>query len=393
MVPYFNIIQSLCRACFSSDVDVLIHQIERLISAYRTDGNIDEAKALEKMLNNTKNREILNSSVITSSTCLQGEILTPKTIIPVDKETSAPILEVIYVNDLPPTEPIFDKSIQEAVDSVVIEWSNYDKLVQMNATPSRSCLIYGLPGTGKTHLAKWIAKQLGLPIVVAKLDGIVSSFLGTSSRNIGNLFAFANRYKCVLLLDEFDAIAKLRNDPQEVGEVKRIVNTLLQCLDSRDEIGFTIGVTNHEQLLDPAIWRRFDVQIEIPKPSHLVIPVLLQIFIQPLQYNDAEISFLSWCLQDCSGADIQKLSNWLKRMSILDEYKDLSLYHLMQRYILLNTGRISNNVKEIMAKTPDDIYMNLKASSPDLKQKDIAEIFNMTPSSFCKMIQKNNKTE
>lgn len=263
----------------------------------------------------------------------------------------------------------------------------------MNATPSRSCLIYGLPGTGKTHLAKWIAKQLGLPIVQAKLDGIVSSFLGTSSRNIGNLFAFANRYKCILLLDEFDAIAKLRNDPQEVGEVKRIVNTLLQCLDSRDEIGFTIGVTNHEQLLDPAIWRRFDVQIEIPKPSPSIIPLLLQNFISPLKYNEAEISFLSWCLQDCSGADIQKLSNWLKRMSIIDEYKNECLYHLMQRYTLLNTGRISDKVKEIITKAPDDIYASLKASSPELKQKDIAEIFNMKPSSFCKMIQKNNKPE
>ena len=195
MAPYFNIIQSLCRACFSSDLDVITHQIERLISAYRADGNIDEAKALEKMLNNAKNKEILHSSVITFSSCLQGETLTPKTIIPVDKETSAPILDVIYVDELPSTEPIFDTFIKEAVDSVILEWSNYDKLIKMNATPSRSCLIYGLPGTGKTHLAKWIAKQLGLPIVLAKLDGIVSSFLGTSSRNIGNLFAFANRYR------------------------------------------------------------------------------------------------------------------------------------------------------------------------------------------------------
>ena len=102
---------------------------------------------------------------------------------------------------------------------------------------------------------------------------------------------------CVLFLDEFDAIAKLRDDPQEVGEVKRIVNTLLQNLDGRDEIGFTIGVTNHEQLLDPAIWRRFDVQIEIPKPSELIIPSLLTRFLEPLKYSEAETSFLSWCLQ------------------------------------------------------------------------------------------------
>ncbi|MCH5233897.1 MAG: ATP-binding protein [Muribaculaceae bacterium] len=393
MIPYFNIIQSLCRACFSSDTDVKAHQIERLITAYRKDGCIEEAKQLEKLLHTTKNKEIINSSIITSSSHLHGELLTPKTIIPVDKETSAPLVEIIFVDEMPLKEPIFDTPIKDAINSVILDWSNYEKLIRLEAVPSRSCLIYGLPGTGKTHLAKWMAKKLGLPIVKAKLDGIVSSFLGTSSRNIGSLFTFANRYKCILLLDEFDAIAKLRNDPQEVGEVKRIVNTLLQCLDFRDEIGFTIGITNHEQLLDPAIWRRFDVQIEIPKPSISVIPILLQNFISPLNYNDAEIAFLSWCMQDSSGADIKNLSNWLKRMSIIDEYKEESLYQLLQRYILLNTGRISDKVKTAISQTPDNIYTNLKTAIPDLKQKDIAEIFKMTPSSFCKMIQKNNKTE
>lgn len=120
--------------------------------------------------------------------------------------------------------------------------------MEIDAYPASSCLIYGLPGTGKTHLGKWIAKQIGLPVVLARLEGLMSSFLGTTAKNIGNLFSFANRYNCVLLLDEFDAIAKLRNDPQEVGEVKRVVNTLLQCLDSRKDQGFTIGINQSTNL-------------------------------------------------------------------------------------------------------------------------------------------------
>jgi SpoVK/Ycf46/Vps4 family AAA+-type ATPase len=306
----------------------------------------------------------------------------------VDKETAAPILEVIFDNGLPQDEPLFNVQIKEAVDSVVLEWTNYGKLVKMNATPSRSCLIYGDPGTGKTHLAKWIAKRVGLPVVLAKLDGIVSSFLGTSSRNISNLFKFANRYKCVLLLDEFDAIAKLRDDPQEVGEVKRIVNTLLQCLDDREEVGFTIGVTNHEQLLDPAIWRRFDVQIEIPKPSEGMLPVLIKKFVKPLEYNEAEVQFLSWCLQGATGADVQKMANWLKRMSIIPEYKDQSLVRLMQRYVLLNTGRVSKMVKEALDKPLDEMVRNILNDNPTLKQKDLAEMFNLAPSSISKLKKK-----
>lgn len=389
MTPYFGIIQTLCRAFFADDKECVMHNIQTLAEAYRQDGHLEESKSLERLLKLVQSTRTLTSSVIsTSHAKIIGETLTTQTIIPVDKETAAPLLEVIFPEKLPIEEPIFTTQIQEAVNSVIVEWANYSQLIEMNATPSRSCLIYGLPGTGKTHLAKWLAKRVGLPIVLAKLDGIVSSFLGTSSRNISNLFSFANKYKCILLLDEFDAIAKLRNDPQEVGEVKRIVNTLLQCLDSRNEIGFTIGVTNHEQLLDPAIWRRFDVQIEIPKPSKEVIYSLLKKFTYPIEYNDTELFFLSWCLQEASGADIQKLTNWLKRMQLIPEYRDENLIDLMRRYILLNTGRISTLVKDALSSTTEEIYQFLAKDNPELKKKDFAELFNMTPSSFSKLISK-----
>lgn len=388
MTPYFNIIQTLCRAAGSEDKENVEYNIQRLVDAYRKDGHEKEAKTLEKILKSSQKVKPMVTMTISASSALEGETLTEKTPVPVDKETAAPILEVIFDNGLPQDEPLFNDQIKEAVDSVVLEWTNYGKLVKMNATPSRSCLIYGEPGTGKTHLAKWIAKRVGLPVVLAKLDGIVSSFLGTSSRNISNLFKFANRYKCVLLLDEFDAIAKLRDDPQEVGEVKRIVNTLLQCLDDRDEVGFTIGVTNHEQLLDPAIWRRFDVQIEIPKPSEGVVPVLVKKFVKPLEYSEAEVQFLSWCLQGATGADVQKMANWLKRMSIIPEYKNQSLVRLMQRYVLLNTGRVSKMVKEALDKPLDEMVRNILNDNPTLKQKDLAEMFNLAPSSISKLKKK-----
>ena len=388
MVPYYNIIQTLCRAASSDDKENVEYNIQRLVDAYKKDGHEKEAKTLEKILKTSQKVKPMVAATISASSALEGEILTEKTPVPVDKETAAPILEVIFDNGLPQDEPLFNDQIKEAVDSVVLEWTNYGKLVKMNATPSRSCLIYGDPGTGKTHLAKWIAKRVGLPVVLAKLDGIVSSFLGTSSRNISNLFKFANRYKCVLLLDEFDAIAKLRDDPQEVGEVKRIVNTLLQCLDDREEVGFTIGVTNHEQLLDPAIWRRFDVQIEIPKPSEGVLSVLIKKFVKPLEYNEAEVQFLSWCLQGATGADVQKMANWLKRMSIIPEYKDQSLVRLMQRYVLLNTGRVSKMVKEALDKPLDEMVRNILNDNPTLKQKDLAEMFNLAPSSISKLKKK-----
>ena len=129
------------------------------------------------------------------------------------------------------------------------------------------CLIYGPPGVGKTKLARYLARQLELPCVEVRLDGLMSSFLGTTASNIGALFDFANRYRCVLFLDEFDAVAKARDDVQEIGEIKRVVNTLLQSLDSRNGAGITVAATNHEHLLDHAVWRRFDSRIELHKPD------------------------------------------------------------------------------------------------------------------------------
>lgn len=184
----------------------------------------------------------------------------------------------------------------------------------------------------------------------------VSSYLGTTSRNIGNLFAFANRYKCILLLDEFDAIAKLRNDPQEVGEVKRVVNTLLQSLDSRHEKGFTIGVTNHESLLDPAIWRRFDIQVEIPKPSPEVMIQLIKNFITPLEFNESEIKFLAWCLDGSSGADAEMLSKWLKRAFVLE--KKSNIVEVMKQFAVFNSRRVDTKKRNVMVHSDED-FINM----------------------------------
>jgi SpoVK/Ycf46/Vps4 family AAA+-type ATPase len=386
----FVIIQSLCRSALSSTREMTEHQVRRLIDNYRKNGKDKEAKSLEGILaqaRKTQPMEPLNF-VISS---LEGDALTKNTTIPVDKETATPILEIIFQDDLEQEVPLFNDSIQMAVDAVVNEWRNYDKLVQLNASPSRSCLIYGDPGTGKTMLAKWIAKSVGLPVVLAKLDGIISSFLGTSSRNIANLFRFANRYKCILLLDEFDALAKLRDDPQEIGEVKRIVNTLLQNLDARSEKGFTIGITNHEKLLDPAVWRRFDVQIDIPHPSPLVRENMLAKFISPLEYSQTELKFISWCMNDATGADLRKLSDWLKRVYILEESESHNLAVLMNRFATMNMGRVSKRIVELLSGNLADLCNELSGDEYlQLKQKDIAAMFEMSPSTLSKLISKNN---
>lgn len=389
MDSFFVIIQALCRSALSSSREMTEHQVGRLIEKYRKDGMDKEAKSLEGILANAHKIQPLESLNFVISS-LEGDVLTKNTTVPVDKETASPILEILFPDELEHDEPFFNDSIQIAVDSIINEWRNYDRLVQLNASPTKSCLIFGDPGTGKTMLAKWIAKSVGLPIVLAKLDGIISSFLGTSSRNIANLFRFANRYKCILLLDEFDALAKLRDDPQEVGEVKRIVNTLLQNLDARSEKGLTIGITNHEKLLDPAIWRRFDVQIDIPHPNSIVREKMLASFILPLSYSQQELKFINWCMDGATGSDLRKFSDWIKRMYILEGSGTHNMLELMQKFATMNTGRVSKRIVNILDGGITLLYDELiNDEYLKLRQKDIAALLNITPSSLSKIISKN----
>lgn len=387
-MEHFNIIQALCRSALSTPNSAVVQQVTRLKDALKKEGYNKEAKSLESLLiSSQKALEMTPSKINQSFAIGKGDELTSKTPVPVDKETSTPLAEIYFGKDLPSDIPIFEDNIKEAIYSIINEWTEFDKLIEIEAYPASSCLIYGLPGTGKTHLAKWISGQIGLPVVLARLEGLMSSFLGTTAKNIGNLFAFANRYNCVLLLDEFDAIAKLRNDPQEVGEVKRVVNTLLQCLDSRKDKGFTIGVTNHEMLLDPAIWRRFDIQIEIPKPSPAASISLLKKFLQPLEFADNEIKLFAWCLEDSTGADVEMLAKWIKRAYVID--KEMNISHIIKQFALLNSGRVSEKKKSLILNSDEEFINALIGDDKySFKQVDIAPLFGMTTSSLSKLKSK-----
>jgi hypothetical protein len=394
MIDHFNIIQALCRSALASPNSALIHQITRLRDSLEKEGHPKEAKVLTSLLTSSEKTIEMSPSKIHRSylATTKGEELNTKTLIPVDKETSIPLAEIFFESDLPDEMPLLDMSTRSAVLSVMDEWRMFDRLHDIKALPASSCLIYGTPGTGKTHLAKWMAKQIGLPIVLARLEGLMSSFLGTTSRNISNLFNFANKYRCILMLDEFDAIAKLRNDPQEVGEIKRVVNTLLQCLDSRKEIGFTIAVTNHEGLLDPAIWRRFDIQLEIQKPSSEVLLSLIQRYVKPLEFEEVEIQFLAWCLSGASGADVQVLTNWLKRAHVLTEAK--TLIEKMRTFAVLNTGRIDAATRKLIFQDNDSLTLSIWDNNIfDFRQKDLAYLFNTTQSAISKLLSNHSKNK
>lgn len=388
-MEHFHIIQALVRSALAQPSDATRQQVTRLKDALVESGDMKSAKSLSNILASAERSiEMAPSRVIRSKAVFRGEVLTSNTTLPVNKETSTPIADVKFLDELPNEPPIFNNTVFLAIQAILDEWSNLDKIASADIEPIRSCLIFGFPGTGKTHLALWMARRLGLPVVTARLDGLVSSFLGTTSRNIGTLFNFADRYRCLLLLDEFDAIAKFRADPHEVGEIKRVVNTLLQALDIRKNHGFTIGITNHETLLDPAIWRRFDVQLEIPRPQRDVIEQIIKRQLPPIRLSDVQIKILTWVLEGGTGSDIESLTRWMKKTFVVSDNYNLDFLPAIQQFVTLNSARIITEKRALLLGDRDVLFSALK-NQLSLKVSDIAEMSGQSKSTISRVLNKH----
>lgn len=186
---------------------------------------------------------------------------------PVDSETRFSIADVIIPNEDHSNELVFSESVENSIDDFIDIVNHKPAFDEIGLDINTSLLLYGPPGCGKTSIAKHIAHKLDLPIVIARFDSLVSSLLGNTSKNIRSLFEYANSKPCILFLDEFDAIAKDRKDPQELGELKRVINSLLQNIDEFLVNNILIAATNHHELLDDAIWRRFETVLEVKVPD------------------------------------------------------------------------------------------------------------------------------
>ena len=318
----FDIVLALSRMALNGDEERVAHQIARLRNAL-SDSDPKQAQKLDKLLARQKCRQDAAPMALEQMRArpaglqLPGESLSRSTPLPTDRETGAPLVRLLFPDDRHDPAPILQPELEAAISDQLREWDRVEDLARMGVKPNMRCLLYGAPGVGKTLLARFIGHQLRLPIVEARLDGLVSSFLGTTARNLGALFDFTERYRCILFLDEFDAIAKARDDSQEVGEIKRVVNTLLQCLDSRNVHGFTLAATNHEHLLDPAVWRRFESRIRIPKPGSDTRAAMLTRFLAPVRLSDSEMRMLVWLTEGMSGADLETLITGGKRYLVL----------------------------------------------------------------------------
>lgn len=338
-MQYSSIVKALSRAALvDGNQEVVSHQVSRLVAALRKDDDTD-ATALQKILDAAAVPNKSAPTRVSRSAMSTLERMKPGVPIPVDPDSSAPLATVVFPSENTAMEPVFSDDVSAVIRSLTREWEHQDALFEAGLRPSLTALVYGPPGTGKTTLALRLAKQLQLPAVVVRLDGLISSLLGTTARNLGALFEFANRYDCVLVLDEFDAIAKVRDDPNEVGEIKRVVNALLQNMDGRARAGITIGLTNHESLLDPAVWRRFEVQVPIPLPGASERAAIVEATLRRSAVQPSESKLIAWLTDGMSGAEVTTVCDkWLKRR-IVDADADASPADVVVQAIATTAAR------------------------------------------------------
>lgn len=389
-MEHFHIVNALCRSAMGKPNSAIRHQVERLRDELIKDGETKQAASLTKILNSQERQKYISpDQIVQSNVNLPSENLSENAIVPVDRETSAPLAEIIFPSDITETKPLFNSTVSQAINSVIEEWSHADKLSKYGIAPAKSCVIYGVPGSGKTRLAHWIAKQLELPIVLIRIDGLVSSFLGTTAKNVANLFNFANRYRCVLLLDEFDAIAKVRDDNHEVGEIKRVVNALLQNLDKRSDIGITIGITNHPRLLDPAVWRRFEIQLSIPEPDFERRKAIANHFLPPLKLPDMFVKLIAWFTEGASGSDVESLVRTYQKNSLI-RGEQFDLLDSMRQFATLNSARISEERRDLIFGDIKKLFKSMR-DDPQLKFSivEIAELAGKDKSTISRWLGKD----
>lgn len=229
-------------------------------------------------------------------------------------------------------EVILSKRNSIIVDEIVQTWNNRDKLNEAGVSVNAKVLLYGLPGTGKTLLANAIAGSLNLPIAYVDISRVISSYLGETGKNVDELFT--GRKNEVLFLDEFDALAKSRADDMDIGEAKRIVTAILQNLDKLGDDVLVIGATNHIEMIDTAIRRRFSYELDMNDIDFDFRMRLFELYLRDHHKTDEDtIKVLAKFSTGFTGHDIQRIYTKSIRRSVLQLDK-LNFDHQLSRQLV-----------------------------------------------------------
>ncbi len=302
---------------------------------------------------------------------------------PTDRDSKHATVNVEHplLSDLRPM--IIDAAGSENLNGFLSAIRERDRLAAYGIDIPARLLLHGPPGTGKTSMARAVAAELELPLVTTRSDALVSSLLGQTARNIRDVFDYASRQPCVLFLDEFDALAKNRADAREVGELQRVVIALLENLDAFDTSSVLVGATNHPQLLDPAVWRRFATTIETVLPGPAQREALWKQSLHMIAVDEDDFAVLAQHSAGMSGATIRTLAMDIARTEVLAMTPKLRLPHAMRKLARFQGLGIADGVG-------DEVRMLRNLSAAVFTHRNISDVLGISTRQVIKHLKEDD---
>lgn len=260
--------------------------------------------------------------------------------------------------------PLLPDETAAVIDQIILERQKISDLKKAGLSPSRSAILIGPPGVGKTMTARWIAAQIDQPFLVLDLASIMSSYLGETGNNLKKTIAHAKDVNAVLLLDEIDAIAKKRSDVSDIGELKRLVTVVLQELDDWPDTSLLLAATNHAEMIDPALWRRFDLVIKLDVlDTSQIFSAVNRFLAKDKKYFTKWVDSLALCMEGESTGSIEKIIQRFRRSLALGLSKPEDLV----------IDYITSRIQELDHKNQIELATNM-AINTNLSQHKISDI-------------------
>ncbi len=327
-----ELLKRLFRAIASSDPEAIDKLTYLVIEEERQKGHTILADQLENIKKKSQKEKPASNSKPVSPV---SENLQALSELPTSKRFNLPLVTVIPREKLR-HHMVLPEVVEKRFQRIEREYAARDRLAHHGLRYRQKILLYGLPGCGKTLGAERLAWNTGLPLLKVRFDAMVSSFLGETANNLRLVFDKASAEPCLLFLDECDSIAKSREDTQEVGEIKRVVNTFLQILDEYESSsGLLVAATNLNKSLDTALWRRFDDLIEVAKPGEQELEFILK---QTL--SGIEVGSINWSL-------IIKQMNGFSAAQAVRAAQDAAKRAILEREELVIQEHLAEAIKEI----------------------------------------------
>lgn len=301
MITTAESVRKLITAHLKGDEAAFRKAAEEYVEEERRKNHHVVANDLERLISSSNGSHKSRGEVLSLLGMTNGSV-------PKDKDR-----DVVLVDVCDPQRELEDlvlpSDIRDTIQRLVSERRGAELLGTYGIRPSGKLLFCGPPGCGKTAAAEAVARELHLPLATVRFDAVVSSYLGETASNIRKVFDFARSRPMVLFFDEFDAIGKHRSADDEHGELKRVVNSFLQLLDGFRSDTLTIAATNHQGLLDPALWRRFDEILLFPKPDARQILELLTRLLRQIGVSQAvNLDQVAKSLLGVSHADVERVA-------------------------------------------------------------------------------------